>query len=63
MYKTEAEPDHIADDVHGKDSNVKQCIEELYKDGIMKLKLILQALQSRQLKVPTYAQLNNYLGY
>ncbi|CAF3862535.1 unnamed protein product [Rotaria sp. Silwood1] len=63
MYKTEAEHDHVADDVHGIDLNVKQCIEELYKDGITKPKLILRALQSRQLKVPTYAQLNNYLAY
>ncbi len=29
----------------------------------MKPKLILRALQSRKLKVPTYAQMNNYLVY
>ncbi|CAF3898545.1 unnamed protein product [Rotaria sp. Silwood1] len=63
MYRTEADHDHNDNEVHGIANDVKQCIEELYNDGIKKPKLIIRALQSRQLKVPTYAQLNNYLGY
>jgi len=61
VYKTEADHDHTNAEVRGIDKDVKQCIEELYNDGIMKPKLIMRALQSRQLKVPTYVQLNNYL--
>ena len=63
MYKTETDHDHNDDEVYGIDQNVKQCIDELYKDGIVKPKLIVRALQSRGLKVPTYAQLSNYLVY
>ena len=43
------------------DEDIKKCIEELYNDGITKPKLINRVLQSRQLKVPAYAQLNNFL--
>ncbi|CAF2911546.1 unnamed protein product [Rotaria sp. Silwood2] len=63
MYRTEADHDHYDNEAHGIAKDVKQCIEELCNDGIKKPKLIIRALQSRQLKVPTYAQLNNYLGY
>ena len=63
MYRTEADHDHTEDNVPGIDETVKQCIEELYNDGITKPKLIVRALHSRLLRAPTYVQLNNYLVY
>jgi len=60
VYKTEADHDHTEGEIRGIDEDIKKCIEELYNDGITKPKLIIRVLQSRQLKVPAYAQLNNF---
>ena len=63
IYKTEGDHDHHEDEIRGIGDDIKQCVEQLYNDGITKPKLILRVLQSRQLKVPSYAQLNNFLVY
>ena len=63
LYKTEGDHDHHDDEIRGIDENIKQCVEQLYNDGITKPKLILRILRSRQLKVPSYVQLNNFLVY
>ncbi|CAF3896417.1 unnamed protein product [Rotaria sordida] len=63
IYETEAEHQHHQDETRGIDENVKKIIEDLFNDGIKKPKLILRALESRKVKVPTSAQLNNYLVY
>jgi len=46
VYKTEADHDHTDAEIRGIDEDIKKCIEELYNDGITKLKLIVRVLQS-----------------
>ncbi|CAF1449502.1 unnamed protein product [Adineta ricciae] len=63
IYETETEHQHHQDEVRGIDESVRKVIEDLFNDGIKKPKLILRALESRKVKVPTSIQLNNYLVY
>ena len=62
-YETEVGHEHHQDEPRGIDENVKKIIEDLFNDGVKKPKLILRALESRKVKVPTATQLNNYLVY
>ncbi|CAF3850379.1 unnamed protein product [Rotaria sp. Silwood1] len=61
VYQTEAAHEHHNGSTRSIDENVKKVIENLVNNGIKKPKLILRALQSRGINVPTLAQLNNYL--
>ena len=63
VYETESEHKHHDGVIRGIDQVVKNCIEDLFKDGVKKPKLIFRALQSRTMIVPTLAQLSNYLVY
>ncbi|CAF1370537.1 unnamed protein product [Rotaria sordida] len=47
VYKTEVEHNNHHDKLRGVDENVKQCIQELYNDGVMKPKQIIRALRAR----------------
>ncbi|CAF4220670.1 unnamed protein product [Rotaria sordida] len=57
----EAAHEHHNDRICCIDEYVKKSIENLFDDAIKKSKLILRALQSKGINMPTLAQLNNYL--
>ncbi|CAF4326134.1 unnamed protein product, partial [Rotaria sp. Silwood2] len=42
MYKTKLDHDHEERQVHGINENVKKSIDDLFNDGIMKLKQIIR---------------------
>ncbi|CAF1367392.1 unnamed protein product [Rotaria sordida] len=54
VYKAEVEHNNHHDKLRGVDENVKQCIQELYNDGVMKPKQIIRALRARNYKKKKY---------